>query len=296
MLRLVEITKRFRKADFTLDKISFCLDKGIHMLVGPNGSGKSTLLRMIATILRPDTGEILYNGRDLYGDLPGYKLELGYLPQNLGFYGHMTGIQFLCYIAGLKGISHRLGRERADFVIELLGIQNHCDKKIFTWSVGQRQRLGLAQALINDPAILILDEPFCGLDLEETDNVKQLLARLSRKKLVFFSSHIIEDWAIDGLVLLVNGKLQFAGLPASFVNEARGQVWSVETAKNEWLKVQHKYSASTVIFEEGCCRCKIINDCRPGIPGAKAIAPGLEDAYIFWLKRNKQDREGNSLC
>jgi len=292
MLRLIEVSKRFREADFTLDKISFCLGKGLHMLFGPNGSGKSTLLRIIATIIRPDTGEVSYDGRDVYADLPGYKLDLGYLPQTLGFYEYMTGKEFLRYIAGLKGMVYRWGQQRTDCVIELLGIQQQCTRKISTWSVGQRQRLGLAQALINDPAILVLDEPFCGLDPEEIDNVGRILVRLSQKKLVLISSHIMEEkWAMSRLLLLVNGQLQFAGALSTFLDEVQGRVWSVETTKEEWFKVQHRYLASTIIFEGNHCWCKIIGKYKPDIPGAKAIVPGLEDAYIFWLHHVKSSGE-----
>lgn len=296
MLRLHEVSKRFRGTDFLLDKVSFSLDKGLHMLIGPNGAGKSTLLRIIATIMRPDTGDILFNERDVYFDLPGYKFGLGYLPQTLGFYDHMTGREFLRYIAGLKGIPHHWGQQRADYITELLGIQQQYTRKICTWSIGQKQRLGLAQALLNDPAILVLDEPFCGLDPEEADAVGQLLAWLSRDKLVLISSHIMESSAIDGLLLLVNGKLQFVGSPATFLGKAQGQVWLIETRKDQWLKVQHKYSVSTVIFEDGRCRCKIISDHRPDISGAKTIVPGLEDAYIFWLRRRNRNSEEGPLC
>jgi ABC-2 type transport system ATP-binding protein len=296
MLRLHEVNKRFRRTDFVLDKVSFSLDKGLHMLIGPNGAGKSTLLRIIATIMRPDTGDILFNERDVYFDLAGYKFGLGYLPQDLGFYDHMTGGEFLRYIAGLKGIAHQWGQERVNYITKLLGIQQQCTRKICTWSVGQKQRLGLAQALLNDPSVLILDEPFCGLDPEEAGEVGQLLVRLSRNKLVLISSHIMEGTAMAGLLLLINGKLQFVGSPAAFLNEAQGQVWSVETSKDEWLRMQYKYSSSTVIFKGNRCRCKIISEYKPDIPGAKSIMPGLEDAYIFWLQRCKRNNEEGPKC
>jgi ABC-2 type transport system ATP-binding protein len=288
MLQLIEVTKRFHGTDFVLQKVSFNLNKGLHMLVGPNGAGKSTLLRIIAAIIRPDAGAVLFNGREVYSDLPGYKFDLGYLPQSLGFYDHMTGREFLRYMAGLKGIVHRRGLERADYVTDLLGIQPYCARKISTWSVGQKQRLGLAQALLADPAILVLDEPFCGLAPEEADEVGRLLVRLSQEKLVLISSHIMGGMSMTSLLLLVDGRLQFAGTPAAFLDEAQGQVWSVETAKEKWLKIQYKYSSSIVIFDDNRCRCKIISEYKPDIPGTKAITPGLEDAYIFWMQRCKR--------
>jgi ABC-2 type transport system ATP-binding protein len=294
MLRLIEVSKQFRGTDFLLHKLSFNLGKGMHMLIGPNGAGKSTLLRIIATVIRPDTGDISFNGWDVYSDLPRYKFGLGYLPQVSGFYDHMTGKEFLRYIAGLKGIDHRRVQERTDYVTELLRIQQHCTRKISTWSVGQRQRLGLAQALLGDPDILVLDEPFGGLDLEEAEAVGQLLVRLSQDKVVLISSHIMEGLAVNGLLFLVDGHLQFTGSLTTFLDKAQGQVWSVETSKEQWFKLQHEYLTSTAIFKDGRCRCKIICEYKPDIPGAKAIAPGLEDAYIFWLQYCKQ-KSGKGL-
>ncbi len=287
MLQLQEVSKRFRGTDLVLDRVTFDLDKGLYMLIGPNGAGKSTLLRVIAAIMRPDTGDIVFNDRNVYSDLPGYKFGLGYLPQNLGFYDHMTGREFLRYIAGLKGITHHWGQERAHYVTELLGIQQQCLKKISTWSVGQKQRLGLAQALLNDPGVLVLDEPFCGLDPEETAQVRQLLVRISRDRLILISSHIMERMSMAGLLLLVEGKLRFVGRPGQFLNKAQGQVWSAETAKSEWFKEHDHYLTSTVILEGDRCRWKIISEKRPAIPGATAIAPDLEDAYTFWLQHCK---------
>jgi ABC-2 type transport system ATP-binding protein len=208
----------------------------------------------------------------------------------------MTGREFLSYMAGLKGITPRLVKKRADEVTELLGIERHYTKKITDWSAGLRQRLGLAQALLNDPAILILDEPFCGLDPEENDRVVRLLTRLSHDKAILISSHIMERLTITGLLLLVDGKVQFAGAPALFLDEARDKVWLCETTKDEWLRWRQKYTSGSVVFDGNQCRCKIISDDRPDIPGAKAVIPGLEEAYLFWLRRSiRADREGE-IC
>ena len=297
MLELSEVTKRFDGTGFVLDKVSFTLGKGLHVLVGPNGAGKSTLLRIVATIARADAGRVLFDGQDVYSDLRGYKLNLGYLPQSVGFYDHMTGIEFLQYMASLKGISPRARRERVDAVVELLGLDRHCARKINNWSVGLKQRLGLAQALLNDPAVLVLDEPLCGLDPEEADEVGQLIARLARDKVIFISSHIIEGLAVNRLLLIVNGILKFIGLPTVFVDESQGRVWSVETSKEEGIALQKKYPVSSVVFQGNQCRCVVISDDKPDIPGAKATSPSLEDAYIYWLRHcriNGDERDGST--
>jgi ABC-2 type transport system ATP-binding protein len=285
MLQLTEITKQFRETKFVLQSISLQLGKGLHLLIGPNGAGKSTLLKIIATVMRPDTGSISFNHRKVSSDLYGYKLNLGYLPQVFGFYNRMTGREFLDYMAGLKGINHQLGQKRVAEVTELLGLGSCSTSKIAAWSVGQRQLLGLAQALLNDPALVILDEPFSGLASQEAAQVTRLVTRLSRDKVILISTHLMAGLSMTGVMLLVNGYLEYAGLPAAFLDAAQGKVWSAEIAKDEWLNLQPQYPASTVIFESDRCQCKIISDQRPDLPGVKTISPELEDAYSYWLKR-----------
>ncbi len=211
MLKLTGVTKQFRATGFVLQPLSVNLDKGLHLFVGPNGAGKSTLLRMLATVLRPDAGVIAWQNRDIYADLRDYKFSLGYLPQTFGLYEDMTGREFLHYMAGLKGIAPGLGKERADAVAGRIGIRQHCNRRIAFWSRGLRQCLGLAQALLNDPEILILDEPFDGLDSAEIETVSAYLAYLARDKVILISSHLLSELPIQGLLLFSDGILRFSG-------------------------------------------------------------------------------------
>lgn len=284
MLQVSEVTKWFSQTAFALNKISFSLGNGLHVIVGPNGAGKTTLLRIVATVLRPDGGTVLYNGQDVYSNLLGYKLGLGYLPQTLGFYDHMTGMQFLRYMAGLKGITPRRAQERADYVTDLLGLRHYCKERVSAWSVGLRQRLGLAQALLGNPAVLILDEPFCGLDAEEVEAVSRILGSMSRDRVILVSSHFIKELKINKLLLLVDGNLRFAGLPTALVDEAQGRVWLAEMRKDEWQRMQRRYLASEVIIAGQNSRCKIISREKPDIPGVVPAIPTLEDAYIYMVK------------
>ena len=285
MLELTGITKQFRTAGFSLGSVSFRLGNGLHLLAGPNGAGKSTLLRMIATVLRPDCGQIAWRNKDIYTS-GGYKRTLGYLPQTFGLYVEMTGWEFLHYMAGLKGLPPRLARERADFVATRFGIRQECQRRIALWSMGLRQRLGLAQALLNDPAVLILDEPFNGLDPEESQTVSTFLAQLSRERMILISSHVLSGLAVTRLLLLRNGRLCFEGAPTAFVNEARGHVWSLTVSKDQWLKLPHHDSTGAIILEDGQFRCNLVGERPPDIPGVQAGEPGLEEAYIFWLRYN----------
>jgi len=296
MITLTDISKGFGNGEFALKNISLSLEKGLHLLVGPNGAGKSTLLRILANVTYPDVGSISFYGRDIHSDLHGFKSRMGYLPQVIGFYEHMNGIEFLRYMACLKGVLPRYTERRVDEVIQVFGIGQHANKKIATWSIGLRQRLGLAQALLNDPDLLILDEPFCGLDLEEADEVGQLISRLSQNKIVLFSSHVMQKLAISKLLLLIDGTLQFAGLSTVFLDEAQGRVWLVDIAKEQWTNIQAKYLTSTVLLKGNRYQCKIISESKPDIEGASSIMPGVEEAYLFWLSRYHLASGEKTIC
>lgn len=299
MLQCIGVCKSFPKTNFGLTHVSFRLNKGIHLLIGPNGAGKSTLLRLIAGIMPPDAGYVFFQEQDVYEDLCRYKFRLGYLPQTFGFYEHMTGMEFLRYMAGLKGAFSRLGQEQAEYVIQLLDIRQQCKEKIAVWSEGLKQRLGLAQALLNDPDILLLDEPFCGLDNEETEKIGQLLEQLAKERLVLISSHIMNGLAVNQLLFLMEGRLYFAGHPAAFVDEAEGRVWMADISKKDWLTLQQTYPVGDVVFMENRCRFKIVSEVQPDIPGIEAVMPSLEDAYLWWVRRGSQlktEEERKKIC
>ncbi|MBU2699554.1 ABC-type multidrug transport system ATPase subunit [Sporomusaceae bacterium BoRhaA] len=292
MLQLTAISKRFAGTDFILNPVSVCLGKGLNVLVGPNGAGKSTLLRMIAAIMKPDEGSFLCDGCDVFADVRRYKMGLGYLPQNFGCYEHMTGMEFLRYMAGLKGLFHEQGRERPEYVAELLEIGAQCSIKVAAWSNGLRQRLGIAQALLNNPKILVLDEPFCGLDAAEMEKAGELLSQLSQERVVLISTHILTGLAMDQLLLIIQGTLQFAGLPTVFIDEAQGKVWAGETSKSEGMVLQQRYPGSEAVFDGEHCRYRILSSTRPLISGAKSVEPSLEDAYLFWVQRFREADRG----
>ena len=291
MLEIREVNKSFPEATFILQNITCNLNTGLHVLAGPNGAGKSTLLRIAAGIIRPDAGTVLYHNQDIYVNPVRYKYKLGYLPQTFAFYSHMTGINYLLYLANLKGIFGKSAKRQASYVADLLGISEHCHKKISTYSIGLRQRLGIAQALLNDPDILILDEPLCSLAFEESTAIKELLYRLAREKIILMSSHLIEDLSITRLLLLVNGTLRFNGLPANFIDQANGEVWTASASKELWQSVQNSYPNSTIVFtEKGCC-FRIISDTKPALPNIKSALPSLEEAYLIWLRHLNRTEE-----
>lgn len=292
MLQLTAISKHFAGSDFVLNSVSVCLSKGLNVLVGPNGAGKSTLLRMIAAIMKPDGGSFLCDGYDVLQDVRRYKMGLGYLPQIFGCYEHMTGMEFLRYMAGLKGLFNHQGRERAEYVAELLDIGAQCSSNVAAWSNGLRQRLGIAQALLNNPKILVLDEPFCGLDAAEMEKAGELLRQLSQDRVVLISTHILTGLDMDQLLLIIQGTLQFSGLPTVFIDEAQGQVWAGETSKSNGLVLQQRYPGSAAVFDGERCQYRILSSTRPLISGAESVEPSLEDAYLFWVRRFREADRG----
>lgn len=287
MLQLCDISNSYKKSNFHLTKVSFNVSNGLHLLVGPNGAGKSTLMRTIASVTPPDSGRISFDYLDVYRHVLEFRFKMGYLPQTFGFYEHMNGVEFLEYMAKLKGVAPGQMRNQIDQVCFKLELQHHCTKKIIHWSTGLRQRLGIAQALINNPSLLLLDEPFCGLDPEETGEIEALLNELSKETIILVSSHILKALKISTLLLLINGQLKFTGTPAQFLKEAEGWVWTVETTKSDWLQFKEQYQTREVIFDNHRCFVKIISKTKPEIPGVQSVIPQLEDAYLVLLNHQK---------
>ena len=292
MLEFREISKAFLKTDFILKDITCRLNTGLHLLVGPNGSGKSTFLRMAAGIMKPGHGIVLYQNQDIYVHPVWYKYRLGYLPQNFAFYSHMTGKEYLFYLANLKGIFGKEAQYRVSYTAELLGIEKLCSEKISTWSVGMRQCLGIAQSLLNDPDVLILDEPLCSLAFEESSSIRELLCRLAYRKVIVMSSHLTDDLPVSHLLMLVNGTLCFNGTADTFIRQTENQVWTGTTGKDCWMNIRQDYPDSTVIFTERTCSFRIISSSRPALPDIKSALPSLEEAYLIHMRKLDQNGTG----
>ncbi len=207
-IELINVTKRYRKKT-AVDKVSLTLTPGITALLGANGSGKTTLIRMITTVLKPDGGSIFYNGRDTEKEGDELRAVLGYLPQNFGYYRDFSAYDFMMYIAALKGINGKAAKPKVHALLDFAGLADVKGKKIKTFSGGMVQRLGIAQALINDPDVLVLDEPTSGLDPRERIRFRRLLESISSNKIILYSTHIVSDvQSIANRVLLMeNGKI-----------------------------------------------------------------------------------------
>ncbi len=199
------------KNKIAADRISITLHKGVYGLLGANGAGKTTLMRIICGILKPDSGTVSFDGIDVSQE--EYRSVLGYLPQDFGYYPEFTGKDFLLYMAALKGLEKPLAKRKADELLNLVSLQNVAKKKIKTYSGGMKQRLGIAQALLNDPKLLILDEPTAGLDPKERVRFRNLIESLGKESIVLLSTHIVSDieHIADEILMMKEGRLIYSG-------------------------------------------------------------------------------------
>ncbi|HEX8220129.1 MAG TPA: ABC transporter ATP-binding protein [Chloroflexia bacterium] len=267
---------------WALKDISIRCGTGMLGLVGPNGAGKTTLMRIIATLLDQTGGQVSWNGRDTREDGALVRMALGYLPQDFGLYPELTARQFLRYIAAMKAVPANLARARVDEVIELVHLERDADRKLGTYSGGMKQRVGIAQALLNDPELLIVDEPTAGLDPEERIRFRILLSGLTSDRLIILSTHIIGDVeaVANRLVLLKEGRVVGDTTPQQLVAEAHGCVWSLVTGAANAGEMQAKYKISALAHTPEGILLRLVSPTRPS-EEAVAVEPTLEDAYLL---------------
>lgn len=276
-----DLGKRYGK-QWGLRHFSLQCGSGVLGLVGPNGAGKTTLMRMVATLLEPTEGYVHWNGKDIQTHGTKLRQVLGYLPQEFGFYREFTGRQFLRYLAAMKGLPGSLARRRVDEVLEMVGLESTADHKLTNYSGGMKQRIGIAQAFLNDPELLIVDEPTAGLDPAERVRFRNLLASLTANCLTILSTHIISDIeaVANRLVILDKGEMLVDTTPEALLNEARGKVWSIDTDQMTALRLQATYQVSAMIQTSEGASLRIISPTRPH-ELAEPAEPHLEDAYLL---------------
>ena len=275
MLSVEHVTKQY--GTFTaLEDITLTLTPGVYGLLGPNGAGKTTLMKMIATLLFPTKGQILWNGEDIFSLGADYRGILGYLPQQFGYYPGYTPRQFLKYAAALQGIPEREGEKRIEKLLTLVGLEDKQNWKLKKFSGGMIQRVGIACAILNDPKLLVLDEPTAGLDPRERVRFRNLLHSLAQDRIVLLSTHIVSDvqTIADQVIMFRNHRLYCCEAPSQICARFQGQVFQLPA--NTPL-IQGQRVLSEAQGEEGPV-LRILAENPPA--GATEVQPGLEDAFL----------------
>ncbi len=280
-LNIEHLTKQYGRHQ-ALKGISLTCSNEMVGLVGPNGAGKTTLMRILATLIPQTAGKVTWNGKDIRQDSQALRRVLGYLPQEFGLYEEFSARQILRYLGAMKGLPDALARRRVDELIELVNLEKDADRKLKTYSGGMKQRVGIAQALLNDPELLIVDEPTAGLDPAERVRFRMLLASLTAERLVILSTHIIGDVeaVASRLVVLNQGEIVSDTPPEALLSVAKGQVWSVTTDPETAIRIQNAYQVSAMVQQAGGVTLRIASPQRPH-ESAVSVEPTLEDAYLL---------------
>ena len=289
-LKTIGLTKKFGSKTAVND-LNITLSNGVYGLLGANGAGKTTFMRLLCNIQNPTSGKVLLNGKNIVGLGEQYRNLLGYLPQNFGYYPDFTALDFLLYVAALKGLNERTARKKSKDFLEAVALSAESNHKIKTFSGGMKQRLGIAQAMLNDPRILILDEPTAGLDPKERVRFRNLISAFSKDRIVIFSTHIVSDveFIAEEIVMMKSGQIVHFGKPQEITSEINGQVWEclVPTAYAE--KYAAAYNTSNLRnTDNNQTILRIIAD-RPPMENAVRVQPNLEDLYLFYFKGETEE-------
>ena len=280
------VGKRYGGSVWGLREFSLSLRPGVLGLLGPNGAGKSTLMRIIATVTRPTTGRVTWDGVDLARDPDAVRRVLGYLPQDFGVYPNLSAQEFLEYLAAAKGMDGRLARARIAALLELVNLSDVARRPLGGFSGGMRQRVGIAQALLNDPRLLIVDEPTAGLDPEERMRFRNLLSELSGERIVILSTHIVSDVeaVATRIAMIAHGRLVAHDSPEALLRAAAGRAWEWVIPSEALGAVKAAHRVSGTVRRGDGVHVRIVSDVAPD-PAARPAEVTIEDAYLWTLAR-----------
>jgi len=282
-LSLDRLTKHYG-SKIAVDQVSAILKPGVYGLLGANGAGKTTLMRMLCAILESTSGEVFLDGKDVISMGADYRNVLGYLPQDFGYYPNYTAREFLLYVSALKGIPKKIAKKRAGELLEEVGLSHVAQRKVKTFSGGMKKRVGIAQALLNHPEILILDEPTAGLDPKERVRFRNLLSDYAGDKIVILSTHIVSDIEViaDEVLLMKKGKFVLQGTVPELVQKADGKVWELAVSSAEAKRWQAKATVADLRHEGRQVVLRIISDHMPSEMAVPCEAT-LEDLYLYYF-------------
>ena len=291
MLELHEVSHVYSNGVRALDNVTLTIPKGMFGLLGPNGAGKSTLMRTVATLQTPSEGRITFDGIDILAEPEALRKRLGYLPQDFGVYPRVSAYDMLDHMAVLKGIASKGARkETVETLLNQVNLWDVRKKAIAGFSGGMRQRFGIAQALIGNPDLIIVDEPTAGLDPEERNRFLNLLAEIGENVVVILSTHIVEDVAdlCPRMAVLVNGAIQLEGAPKDLIAKAEGSIWAKTIERGEIDAYRKMYEVISTRLFAGETIIHILSDTDPA-DGFVAVDGGLEDVYFSTLAASRRE-------
>ena len=289
-LKTVGLTKRYGPKT-AVDHLSITLTSGVYGLLGRNGAGKTTLMRLICTVQEPTSGRILLDGEPVRGMGEDYRDILGYLPQHFGYYPDFTALDFLLYMAAVKGLPGHTAKKRARELLEAVGLGEERGRKVKTFSGGMKQRLGIAQAMLNDPKILILDEPTAGLDPKERVRFRNLISAFSKGRVVILSTHIVSDveFIAEEIILMRSGQVIRLGKPQEITTEINGFVWECGVPTGQAERYTAVWNVSNLRNEEnGTTVLRVVSQ-EPPAAGAVRVQPNLEDLFLYYFKGEEEE-------
>lgn len=284
ILTIENITKKYG-SNVALDCVNVTLTSGVYALLGPNGAGKSTLMNLITENLVPDSGQILLDGKEIHSLGKKYRAMLGFMPQQQGLYDNFTAYRFLSYIAALKGMKKNEMESEVNRVLACVNLLEKASQKIGTFSGGMKQRLLIAQAIMGNPEILILDEPTAGLDPKERIRIRNIISEISSEKIVIFATHVVSDieHIAKQVILIKAGKILRCESPAVLSEELEGKVFELKAEKQELDSVKARYIVSSISQQQDDCLVRVISDNEPAGYLYQAVNPCLEDVYLYYF-------------
>ena len=268
-----------------LQNVDLDIATGLFGLLGPNGAGKSTLMKILATLETPTSGEVRINGADIRTQRQQIRASLGYLPQFFGVYPPLTGAEFLTYIAKLNGVPRKNIRDTVHQTLASVGLLEARDRKAKTYSGGMMRRLGIAQAVIGNPRLLIVDEPTTGLDPEERIRFRNLLTEISRDKVIILSTHIVGDISstCEDIAVLAKGQVAYRGHPANLISQAVGKVWQVLCTELDFPKIASRMQVISTVPKAPNLLLRVVGEPIPDYD-MQSLSPNLEDAYMYFME------------